>query len=223
MCGRFCQASSVDEIAAVFGVDVGDLPPRYNVAPSQPVAAIVQMPDTAKPQLQMLRWGLIPSWAKDPKIGYKLINARAETVAEKPSFRSAFRHRRCLILATGFYEWQQIAGSRQKQPYFIGLQDEKLFAFAGLYERWSSPDGDAWVTCTIITTVANDLVEPIHQRMPVILDSQTYNLWLDPSFDKIDSLQAFLNPYPADRMKVYPVSSLVNSPKNDRPECKQPI
>jgi putative SOS response-associated peptidase YedK len=223
MCGRFCQASSGEEIAAVFGVEVGNLPPRYNVAPSQSVAAIVQLPDTAKPQLQMLRWGLIPAWAKDPKIGYKLINARAETVAEKPSFRSAFRHRRCLILATGFYEWQQIAGSRQKQPYFIGLQDEKLFAFAGLYERWSSPDGDAWVTCTIITTVANDLVEPIHQRMPVILDSQTYNLWLDPSFDKIDSLQAFLNPYPADRMKVYPVSSLVNSPKNDRPECKQPI
>ena len=140
----------------MFGVEVGDLPPRYNVAPSQSVAAIVQLPDISKPQLQMLRWGLIPSWAKDPKIGYKLINARAETVAEKPSFRSAFRQRRCLILATGFYEWQQVTGSREKQPYFIGLQDEKLFAFAGLYERWSSPGGDAWETCTMITTDAND-------------------------------------------------------------------
>ena len=223
MCGRFCQASSGEEIAAVFGVEVGDLPPRYNVAPSQSVAAIFQLPDTSEPQLQMLRWGLIPSWAKDPKIGYKLINARAETVSEKPSFRSAFRQRRCLIPATGFYEWQQLEGSRQKQPYFIGLQDERPFAFAGLYERWESPGGDILKTCTIITTAANSLVEPIHERMPVMLAPQDYARWLDPSFGTIDSLQALLAPYPADRMKVYPVSSLVNSPKNDRLECQQPI
>jgi putative SOS response-associated peptidase YedK len=222
MCGRFCQESSVEEIAAVFGVGVGDLPPRYNVAPSQSVAAIVQLPE-APPQLQMLRWGLIPSWAKDPKIGYKLINARAETVAEKPSFRSAFRQRRCLIPATGFYEWQQVEGSRQKQPYFIGLQDEGLFAFAGLYERWESPGGDVLETCTIITTAANKLVEPIHERMPVILASQDYDRWLGPCVGEIGSLQALLKPYPAADMKIYPVSSLVNNPKHDSPECKQPI
>jgi putative SOS response-associated peptidase YedK len=223
MCGRFCQASSRDEIAAAFGVEIGDLPPRYNVAPSQSVAASVQLPDTSKPQIQMLRWGLIPTWAKDPKIGYKLINARSETVAEKPSFRSAFRHRRCLIPATGFYEWQQVEGSRQKQPYFIGLQDERPFAFAGLYERWSSPGGDVLETCTILTTAANNLVEPIHERMPVILDPQTYNLWLDPSFDQIDRLKALLLPYPSEAMKVYPISTIVNSPKNDSPECSRPL
>jgi putative SOS response-associated peptidase YedK len=143
-------------------------------------------------------------------------------VSEKPSFRSAFRQRRCLIPATGFYEWRQLEGSRQKQPYFIGLQDELLFAFAGLYERWESPDGDILNTCTIITTTANSSIEPIHERMPVMLAPQDYARWLD-RFSTIDSLQALLDPYPADRMQVYPVSSLVNSPKNDRPECQQPI
>jgi putative SOS response-associated peptidase YedK len=222
MCGRFCQASSAD-IAAVFKVESGEISPRYNVAPSQSVVAIVRLPDISDPQVKSLHWGLIPSWAKDPKIGYKLINARAETVSEKPSFRSAFRKRRCLIPANGFYEWQQVEGSRQKQPYFIGLQDERLFAFAGLYEQWGSPSGDVLETCTIITTTANELIAPIHERMPVILAEQDYALWLDPSFEKIDRLQALLDPYPASEMKVYPVSSLVNNPKNDSPECKQPM
>jgi putative SOS response-associated peptidase YedK len=230
MCGRFARASSAETIpqsggyanAAIFGVEIGDLPPTYNIAPSQSVAAVWQLPDT-DPQLHWLRWGLIPSWAKDPKIGYKLINARAETVAEKPSFRTAFRQRRCLIPADGFYEWQQVEGSRQKQPYFIGLQDERPFAFAGLYERWESPGGDILETCTIITTTANDLVEPIHERMPVILDPQDYERWLDPSFDEIGSLQAMLAPYPAAAMTAYPVSNIVNSPKNNSPECKQPM
>jgi putative SOS response-associated peptidase YedK len=221
MCGRFSQSSSAAAISAVFGVETSDIPPRYNIAPTQSVAAILQLPSN-QPHLHWLRWGLIPSWAKDPKIGSKLINARAETVAQKPSFRSAFRHRRCLIPADGFYEWQQIEGSRQKQPYFIGLQDEGLFAFAGLYERWESPDGDVLETCTIVTTTANELVEPIHSRMPVLLAPQDYNLWLDPSFDKSERLQALLDPYPAAQMKAYPVSSVVNSPKNDSPECKQP-
>ncbi len=204
-------------------MEVGDLTPRYNVAPSQSVAAIVQLPDASRPQLQILRWGLIPSWAKDPKIGYKLINARAETVSEKPLFRSAFGKRRCLIPATGFYEWQQVEGSRLKQPYFIGVQDEGLFAFAGLYEQWESPDGDVLETCTIITTTANEIVASIHERMPVILAGQEYALWLDPSFGKIDRLQALLAPYPASGMTVYPISNLVNNPKNDSPECKQPM
>lgn len=222
MCGRFARSSEAETIAAAFGVEIGNLPPSYNIAPSQSVAAIVQLPDTSKPQLQMLRWGLIPAWAKDPKIGYKLINARAETVAEKPSFRAAFRQRRCLIPADGFYEWQQVEGSRQKQPYFISLQDERPLAFAGLYERWESPDGDTIDSCTILTTAANEAIAPIHERMPVILAPQEYSRWLDPGCGEIDSLQAMLDPYPAAQMKIYPVSSLVNSPKNNRPECKYP-
>ena len=220
MCGRFTQSSSAAAISAAFGVK-SELSPRYNIAPSQSVAALVQSPDTGIRELRQLRWGLIPAWAKDPKIGYKLINARAETVADKPSFRAAFRLRRCLILADGFYEWQQLDGSRHKQPYFIGLQDERLFAFAGLYEQWHSPDGEVVDTCTIITTTANELVEPIHARMPVILAPQDYPQWLDPNGAAPD-LQALLDPYPAAAMKAYPVSNVVNSPKNDLPSCKQP-
>jgi putative SOS response-associated peptidase YedK len=223
MCGRFCQVSSAADIAAVFKVESGEISPRYNVAPSQSVVAIVRLPDPDDLQVKSLQWGLIPSWAKDPKIGSKLINARAETVSEKPSFRSALRKRRCLIPANGFYEWQQVEGSRQKQPYFIGLQDERLFAFAGLYEQWGSPGGDVLETCTIITTTANELMAPIHERMPVILAEQDYALWLDPSFGEIDRLQALLDPYPASEMKLYPVSSLVNNPKNDSADCKQPM
>jgi putative SOS response-associated peptidase YedK len=166
-------------------VEIGDLPASYNIAPSQSVAAICQLPDLDL-QLRWLRWGLIPAWAKDPKIGYKLINARAETVAEKPSFRAAFRQRRCLIPADGFYEWQQVEGSRHSHPYFIGLQDKRPFAFAGLYERWESPDGENFDTCTIVTTAANEVLAPIHDRMPVILSPQKYAQWLDPGFKEID-------------------------------------
>lgn len=221
MCGRFVRSSSAAAIAKFFGVAASDIPPSYNIAPTQPVAAIVHSPDVGL-QLQSLRWGLIPSWAKDPTIGSKLINARAETVAEKPSFRSAFRQRRCLIPADGFYEWQQVPSSRQKQPYFIGLQDEGLFAFAGLYEQWHSPEGEISNTCTIITTTANELVEPIHERMPVILAPENYDLWLDRSRCEVDRLHELLAPYPADAMQIYPVSRIVNSPKNNSPECKQP-
>jgi putative SOS response-associated peptidase YedK len=185
MCGRFVRSSSAETLAATFGVEIGDLPASYNIAPSQSVAAILQ-PDT-DPQLRWLRWGLIPAWAKDPKIGYKLINARAETVAEKPSFRNAFRQQRCLIPADGFYEWQQVEGNRHKQPYFIGLQHELPFAFAGLYERWDSPDGETIDTCTIITTAANEAIAPIHNRMPVILAPQEYSQWLNPGVGGMDS------------------------------------
>jgi putative SOS response-associated peptidase YedK len=226
MCGRFSQSSSIEVIAAIFGIETVDPPPRYNIAPTQSVAAILE--SSHQPHLHWLQWGLIPSWAKDPKIGSKLINARAETVMEKPSFRTAFRHRRCLIPADGFYEWQQVEGSKQKQPYLIGLQDGQPFAFAGLYERWESPSGDILATCTIITTTANQLVEPIHGRMPVIVAPQDYDRWLDTSFDKrvgeeanIAKIKAILAPYPAEAMQLYPVGSIVNNPKNDRPECKQ--
>ncbi len=222
MCGRFVRSSSAAAIAKVFGVAASDIPASsYNIAPTQSVAAIVRSPDAGL-QLQSLRWGLIPSWAKDSAIGSKLINARAETIAEKPSFRSAFRQRRCLIVADGFYEWQQVPSSRQKQPYFIGLQDEGLFAFAGLYEHWHSSEGEILNTCTIITTAANELIEPIHNRMPVLLAPQNYELWLDNSSCEVDRLQGLLAPYPAAAMQVYPVSRSVNSPKNNSPECKQP-
>jgi putative SOS response-associated peptidase YedK len=236
MCGRFTQFStgeatpttSAETIASVFGVETSKSTPRFNIAPTQSVATILQSP-SAPPQLQSLQWGLIPSWAKDPAIGSKLINARAETVNEKPSFRSSFRHRRCLILADGFYEWQQVEGSRKKQPYFMSLQDDRPFAFAGLYDRWQSPEGETLDTCTIITTTANELLEPIHERMPVILAPEDYELWLDPDFGNTkdpaawSKLQSLLDPYPSAQMKAYPVSTLVNSPKNDTPECKQPI
>jgi putative SOS response-associated peptidase YedK len=228
MCGRFMRSSSAETIASVFGVTTNELSPRFNIAPTQSVAAILQSP-SSPPQLQSLQWGLIPSWAKDPAIGAKLINARAETVNEKPSFRSPFRHRRCLILADGFYEWQHVEGSRKKQPYFMSLQDDRPFAFAGLYDRWQSPDGEILETCTIITTTANQLLEPIHERMPVILDPKDYTMWLDPNFGNTKNqsewvaLQTLLDPYPSAAMKAYPVSSLVNSPKNDTPECIQPL
>ena len=231
MCGRFTQFA-VTKVAKALQLEIIDLLPRYNVAPSQPVAAIVQMPETDRRSWLWLRWGLIPSWAKDPAIGtsttlsnhYKLINARSETVAEKPSFRYAFKHRRCLIPTNGFYEWQRLEGKKgKKQPYFIGLQNDDPFTLAGLWERWESKEGDTLETCTILTTEANELVSPIHDRMPVILQPQDYDRWLDPNFKQNDKLQGLLKPYAAAAMKAYPVSIMVNSPKNDRPECSLPL
>jgi putative SOS response-associated peptidase YedK len=224
MCGRFSQSIEAAAIAQTFQVESIALSPNYNVAPSQSVAAIIRFPAAPQRQLYRLRWGLIPSWAKDPAIGFKTINARSETAAEKPSFRAAFQQRRCLIPAAGFYEWRRIAGSKtNKQPYFIQVSGDHPCAFAGLYERWQSPAGEILETCTILTTTANDLVAPIHDRMPVILHPQDYDLWLDPNFHQIDRLQALLQPYPTAQMSAYPVSTIVNSPKNNNPECQQPI
>ena len=221
MCGRFILFSSAEAIAQILEVDVpSEIIPSYNIAPSQTVNAVVQMPDLSKRILHNYRWGLIPSWAKDPAIGFKLINARSETASEKPSFRYAFKHRRCLIPTDGFYEWQRVEGSKtKKQPYFFGLKDENIFAFAGLWERWESPEGDIIETCTILTAAANEILKPIHDRMPVILHAKDYDLWLDPRFTRKDKLQELLKPYAAEEMISYPVSSIVNSPKNDNPEC----
>lgn len=169
----------------------------------------------------MLRWGLIPSWAKDPKIGSQCINAKAETVAEKPSFRSAFKTRRCLVLATGFYEWQR--HGRTKQPIWIGLRSTRPFAFAGLWEQWQPSEGAPLETCTIITTEPNALMAPIHNRMPVILAHTSYDQWLDPAFQQIDSLKALLSPYPSEELTAYPVSTLVNNPRNDTPQVLEPL
>jgi len=222
MCGRFTQTASPEVIAEQFKITNPPLfTPRYNIAPSQPIAAIRIDPDTATRTLVMLRWGLIPSWAKDPKIGNQCINAKAETVAEKPSFRSAFKKRRCLVIATGFYEWQ-IQG-RAKQPIWIGLRSKRPFAFAGLWEQWKPPEGEPLETCTIITTEPNDLMAPIHNRMPVILSPASYDQWLDLSFQQIEPLKALLRPYPSEELTAYPVSTLVNNPRHDASQCLEPV
>ena len=222
MCGRFSQTATPAMIAQQFDVAVPSLfAPRYNIAPSQPVAAIRIEPDTATRQLVLLRWGLIPSWAKDPKIGHQCINAKAETVAEKPSFRAAFKKRRCLVIATGFYEWQ--VQGRAKQPMWIGLQSKRPFAFAGLWEQWQPPEGEAIESCTILTTVPNELLRSIHNRMPVILSPASYDQWLDLTVQQAEPLTTLLRPYPSEELLAYPVSTLVSNPRHDVPDCLEAL
>ncbi len=220
MCGRYSQRQSAKIIAQAFQVDeVPTLEPRYNIAPTQSVPTVLQTSASTNRQFKMLHWGLIPSWAKDSKMGAKLINARAETVAEKPAFRSAFRQRRCLVLADGFYEWQQQEQKKQKQPFYFCLSDERPFAFAGLWEHWKGEDGEEIESCTLLTTEANELMQPIHNRMPVILDPKDYDLWLDLEVKKPELLQPLLHSYRSEEMTAYPVSKVVNKPSNDSAEC----
>ncbi len=224
MCGRYTLRVSPAELAQIFDVVRSfDWSPRYNIAPTQTVAAVRMGQDGKGRELSLLKWGLIPSWAKDPKIGSTLINARAETVATKPSFRSAFRKRRCLIAVDGFYEWQAVPGQKTKQPYFITVKDVPAFAFAGLAEHWTNPAGTDLETCSIITTTANSLMQPIHNRMPVIVDPAEYEQWLDPSQQDPDALVSLLKQFPAEQMQAVPVSTLVNSPRNESPECVVPL
>jgi putative SOS response-associated peptidase YedK len=222
MCGRFTLTVDPGQIQAAFpGIEVpGDLPPRFNVAPTQPVAVI---PNDGKDRLDFFLWGLIPSWAKDPEIGNRLINARAETLAEKPAFRAAFRRRRCLVLADGFYEWRTDPDSKRKTPMYIQLESREPFAFAGLWEIWNSADGSEIKSCTIITTEPNQLLTQIHNRMPVILSPRDYELWLTSQELPPDKLRPLLVPYSAEEMVAFPVSRLVNSPDNDVPECILPL
>ena len=217
MCGRFTLRTSTKDIVAAFSlIDAPDLKPRYNIAPTQQIAAIKLDPETGTRQLSMCRWGLIPSWADDPSIGYKMINARAETVAVKPVYRSAFKKGRCLIVADGFYEWKK--NGKNKQPFFIRLKDDKPFAFAGLSEHWHR--GDQTIdSATIITTEPNELMESIHDRMPVILSPENYDLWLDPEFHGQEKLLEMLRPYPAEDMQAYPVNTVVNNPRNETRGC----
>ena len=220
MCGRFTLTQlDPDLVSETFSLpNVPDLPPRYNIAPTQPVATVAHPHDSDSNQFMVMRWGLIPSWAKDPSIGNKLINARGETVHEKPSFRSALRYRRCLILADGFYEWQKQDGGT-KVPLYITLTDHRLFALAGLYEHWTEPEsGEAVTSCTIITTTPNELMASIHNRMPVILPRDSYAAWLDPAETNAKAVLPLLKPYPAADMVAYPVSRRVNSPANDAPD-----
>jgi putative SOS response-associated peptidase YedK len=221
MCGRFTLTVDPSEIADTFSnfEFPTQFAPRFNIAPTQPVLAI---PNDAKNKADFFMWGLIPSWSKDPSIGNKLINARGETLAEKPSFRGSFKYKRCLILADGFYEWKSLPGGKTKTPYFIHMKDRKPFAFAGLWDEWHSPDGDSVRTCTIITTEPNELMSSLHSRMPVILHPKDYDFWLDPTPQTPDKLVHLIKPFPTDGMSAYPVSTLVNKPGNDRPECVVP-
>ena len=222
MCGRFTLTIDPYHLQQAFpwAVVPNELRPRYNIAPSQPVAVITNLGDNV---LSMYKWGLIPSWSKDPAIGDRMINARSESLAEKPSFRNAYRRRRCLILADGFYEWKQNPGMKSKQPVYIRLKNGFPFAFAGLWELWSSPDGSEIRSCTIITTQPNSLLEPIHNRMPVILSHEAYPLWLATEDRQAGQLNELLVPYPADEMIAYPVSKLVNSPQYDSPDLIKPV
>lgn len=216
MCGRFTRTQSIPNLAQEFGVvEVNsDLTPSYNIAPTQEVAVIIT---AGVKTLAPVRWGLVPSWAKDMSVGSKMINARAETVSEKPSYRNAFKRRRCLVVADGFYEWQSVAGT--KRPIYIRFKSGRPFGFAGLYEMWNSPEGEGITTCAIITTQANELMRPIHERMPVIIPKEKEDLWLDPKTEDESLLLSLLKPYPADQMEAYPVSKKVNSPKNNSADC----
>jgi putative SOS response-associated peptidase YedK len=217
MCGRYTLATSVERLAEEFGFEGStvELPSSYNVAPTQGVAAVLE--EGGQRRLEVLRWGLIPPWADDPGIGSRMINARSETAPGKPSFRRAFRERRCLIPADGFYEWRRTNGA--KQPYYIHMEGGHPFAFAGLWESWNK-EGEVR-TCTILTTGANALVGEIHERMPVILAADAYDVWLDPASER-DELTGLLAPYPEDEMEAYPVSRFVNSPSNNDPRCIEP-
>ncbi len=218
MCGRFTLTVNPAEFADEF--DDAEFPqqfaPRYNISPSQPVLTI---PNDGKLAATFVLWGLIPSWAKDPTIGSRLINARAETLSEKPAFRGALKYKRCVIPADGFYEWKSQPGTKSKIPHYIRLKTREPFALAGLWDEWHSPDGATVRTCTIVTTAPNSLMAGIHNRMPVILKEGAMGDWLDPSARTAESLAGILGPYPAEQMEAYPVSTLVNSPSNDREEC----
>jgi putative SOS response-associated peptidase YedK len=232
MCARYLMNIPAPELLELFGLpapSVGpDLQPRYNIAPTQTVPVVRQRPDGAGRELILARWGLVPFWAKDTKIGYSLINARADGIASKPAFRVAFKSRRGLMPTTGFYEWKAAAGDQgkqgatkaPKQPYFISLKGGGPFAFAALWEQ-ALVDGEAIDSCSLITTEPNALMASIHNRMPVILASGDYAGWLDPQA-KLDDLQALLRPYPADDMRAVPVSTYVNNVRNQGPQCVEP-
>ncbi len=222
MCGRFTRKENFQQLAKLLGIpNLPALSPRYNIAPSQLVACVRANPTSQDNECVELKWGLVPSWAKDPSIGHKMINARAETVTEKPSFRKAFQQRRCLILADGFYEWKR--EGKDKQPYYIHFTDNRPFAFAGLWERWETGSAAPLESCALITTGPNALMEPIHHRMPVILHPETYADWLGSTRPDFSTLNAILQPYSAESLEAYPVSPLVNNPRHDSLLCVQPL
>lgn len=224
MCGRYTLRVSPAELAEIFAVlNSIEWEPRFNIAPTQMVPTVRPVLEGSGRELALVKWGLLPHWADDPKIAAGLINARAESVATKPAFRSALRTKRCLVPADGFYEWQVVPGQKAKQPFLITVKDQPVFAFAGLWEHWTSPEGQRLDTCTIITTDANEIMRPVHDRMPVILDRDDYDCWLDRQREDPQDVLPLLKPFPAERMQLTPVGTLVNSTRNDRPELVQPL
>ena len=221
MCGRFTLTVNPAETQETFSgyTFPQQFAPRFNIAPTQPILAI---PNDDQQTADFFVWGLIPMWAKDPSIGNRLINARGETLEEKPAFRGSLKYKRCLIIADGFYEWKASPGRKTKVPFFIHMKDRKPFAFAGLWDSWNSPDGSLVKSCTIITTEPNELTGIIHNRMPVILHPRDYAKWLDPSPQTPDQLKPLIKPFPAEMMNAYPVSTQVNTPANDTPELVVP-
>ena len=219
MCGRFAQTKELSILISRFHFIVEDieLRSRYNIAPGQDVAALV-FENNAR-RLKIMRWGLVPSWSKDKPSGVKRINARAENLASKPSFRHCLRKKRCLIPADGYYEWKKLPDGKTRIPYHIALENREPFAFAGLWDSWKNPDGVTLESFTIITTKANELSSGIHDRMPAILTPESEDAWLDPAITGRDDLLPLLAPYPSEKMIAFEVSSLVNSPRNDTPEC----
>lgn len=221
MCGRYTLTPEQKAIQRRFNIKPGPYmhEPRYNIAPSQPAPVIVRESENV---LKMMKWGLVPHWAKDSKIGFKLINARAETITKKPSFKTPFKKRRCLVLADGFYEWENEKSKRVKIPHIFVLKSRRPFAFAGLWDEWETPGGEPLLSFTIITTGPNDLMKTIHDRMPVILRKEDEELWLDPGVRDENTLLELLKPYESGLMEEYEVAVKVNSPNEDSPECVKP-
>jgi putative SOS response-associated peptidase YedK len=220
MCGRYAQRTDPKRLAKEFKVaEVPEVEPRYNIAPTQAILGVVEAADGR--EMKFYKWGLVPSWAKDKSMGARLINARSETIQEKPSFREAFKQRRCIIPADGFYEWQRTEGG--KQPFFFRMQDERPFGFAGLWDRWEGIGGEVIHSCTILTTEANDVLRPVHDRMPVILHPEEYALWLEADVRERESLMELLRPYPAEEMVGYSVSASINSPRNQGAELIEQV
>ena len=216
MCGRFVRSSPIERLVTEFGLKQArlEMPAAYNIAPSE---GIVIIRHSGEKQLVTCRWGFIPSWANDPSIGHKMINARAETVASKPVFRSAFLKHRCLVVADGFYEWQKMRD--KKKPFYVRLTSGRPFGFAGLYSTCAPADGEKICTCTIITTGANELLKPVHDRMPVIIPKDREDLWLDPAVQDPDVLRDMLRPYPSEEMELHEVSAKINSPRYNAPDA----
>lgn len=223
MCGRYLLSGRTQIIEEYFGSAPwdDDWEPRYNIAPTQPVPVIRQHPKEPIRQISLMKWGLVPSWSKDPSIAASTINARSETAATKPAFRDPIRFRRCLIPADGFYEWKRAGAS--KQPYCFEVRDGELFAFAGLWDGWKDSNGNWIKTCSILTTTPNALTSAVHDRMPVILNPDSYDFWLDPGMQDAATVSELLKPYNANLMRSYPVSTRINHVANDDEECSRPV
>jgi putative SOS response-associated peptidase YedK len=222
MCGRYRLSRRKqileDHFDSVSGME--DWNPRYNIAPTQPVPVIRQNPKKPVRELSLLRWGLVPKWAKDPSVAARMINARSETASTKPAFSDALKFRRCLVPADGFYEWQK--SGKVKQPYCFEINDGELFAFAGIWDRWNDASGKPLETCSILTTTPNAIASSVHDRMPVILNPDSYDLWLDPGMKDVATVSELLRPCDGRLMRCFPVSSRVNSVINDDEECSRP-